>query len=61
MTITLEWAHRWADPERKLRSRRGTYYFLVRPDRDDHRHVRSSFVMALGAAPTLSRPVEPLL
>jgi len=29
ITTTLEWARHWADPERKLRSRCGTYLFYV--------------------------------
>src|SRR5438309_1123045 len=29
ITVTLEWARQWADPERRLRSRRGTYRFFV--------------------------------
>jgi hypothetical protein len=29
ITATLEWARQWADPERTLRSRRGTYRFFV--------------------------------
>jgi hypothetical protein len=29
VTATLEWARSWADPERKLRTWRGTFWFFV--------------------------------